>query len=190
MDASGGESVYRVSPARRAACLAAAVLFPLVALAVYLREGSLAPARLAAVMSPALLFLWYYLQKITLKIDGEGISLFWPFHSEKRVRWDEIVQVRRSDAAPGKFFFIDLIASPDRCVQFNPFFFDRPGDIIRELNKHLRFELLDDAAHDNSLAKELAADAEARPGALSNAQRLLIAALLAILAICVFLVLK
>ncbi len=149
---------------------------------IYLHEGSLVVPRLAAFMTPAALLLYLYLQKIALIIDDTKITLVWPMQGRKSLSWDEIVQVRRSDAPPGKFFFIDLIASPDRCIQFNPFFFNKPGDIIHELNKHLRFELLGDPANEKSLAWELAADAETHHVPLSKNQKNLIAALLVILA--------
>ena len=99
--------------------------------------------------------------------------------------------MRRSDAPPGRYFFIDLIASPDRFVLFNPFMFDRPGDIVRDLNRHLKFELLgSEALKEKQLSDELAAVADIKPNALSNAQRILIAVLILVLIVGIYYILK
>jgi len=98
-----------------------------------------------------------------------------------------VTQVRRSDAPPGKYFFIDLIASTDRSVLFNPYFFERPRDIIRELNEHLKFDLLKGEIEDQgAVAEEIAAAAGPPQHHLSNSQWIMISIILVILAVALF----
>jgi hypothetical protein len=166
-------------------------LFLAVSVALYFLKEDFGQLRMCAIFVPCLILVSLFYQRIILIIDDEGVSLHWPLQSRKRIKWDEIAQVRRSDAPPGKFFFIDLIASPDRSVMFNPFMFERPGDIVRDLNKHLKFQLLgDDALKEKQLSDELAAAADARPSALSGSQWLLIAAIILILIIGLLYIIK
>jgi len=186
-----GTVFFRVSLRKRLKYAATGLLFLLAAVGFYFRDGDAVLFRLSAVVVPGILLIYYYLHRIRLKMDDEGISLFWPLQGEKRLKWDEIAQVRRSDAAPGRYFFIDLIASPDRSVQFNPFMFECPSEIVNELNRHLRFELLGgDAAKEKLLSDELAAVADEKPDALSGSQWLLIAALICVLIVGIFFLLK
>ena len=186
MEQQPGTSLFRVSKLKRFSYAAVGLLYLLSALALKLAKGDDVPLRLCAVIVPFAAAMSFYLSRISLKIDEQGISLYWPLQREKRLRWDEIAQVRRSDAPPGRYFFIDLIASPDRCVQFNPFFFDRPREIISELNRHLRFDLLQgDPAKEKQLSDELAAVAAEEPPGLSAARWIIIAALFAGLVIAV-----
>lgn len=167
------------------------MLFLAAAATIYFLRGDLVLMRVCAVVAPFLAAITVYLQCILLRIDDEGISFFWPMQSVKRLKWDEIVQVRRSDAPPGRYFFIDLIASPDRSVLFNPFMFDRPGDIVRELNKHLRFELLGtEELKERHLSAELAAVADVKPNSISNAQWILIAVFILALIVGIYCIFK
>ncbi len=126
----------------------------------------------------------YYIHRIVLRIDDAEISLYWPLHGEKKLKWDEVSQVRRSDAPPGKYFFIDLVASPDRSILFNPFFFERPRDIIRELNKHLKFDLLKGEPEErDAIAEEIVVASGSPQQHLSNSQWIMIAVILIILAV-------
>lgn len=183
-------SVYRVSRLRTAGYPAAGLLGAAVAVFRWLLSGDTVLLRVCAVLVPFAFFMWFYLRGIVLKIDTRGISLHWPLQGMKRLEWDSIVQVRRSSAPPGRNFFIDLSAGPDSCIQFNPFFFDRPEEIIKELNAHLRFELLgEDSAREKVLFAELAVASPDRPG-ISRANWILIAFFLAVLALALFYILK
>jgi hypothetical protein len=182
VEKQAGTFIFRISTRKRLSYAGVGLLLLAVSIFLYVTDRNASQFGLCAVAVVGMFSIAYYMHKIVLKIDGEGISIFWPLQGKKKMKWDEIAQVRRSDAPPGRNFFIDLIASPDKSVQFNPFMFEHPGDIINELNRHLKFELLgSDAAKEKLLTDELAAVADVKPDSLSNAQWLLIAALIIIL---------
>ncbi len=175
--------VFRASLIRRVSFAATALVFLVIAVVLWLVNGDGLPLRLCILIVPGSLISAYYIHRIILRIDDAGISLYWPLHGEKRLKWDEVTQVRRSEAPPGKYFFIDLIASADRSVLFNPYFFERPRDIIRELNEHLKFDLLKGEIEDQgAVAEEIAAAADPPQHHLSNSQWIMIAIILIILA--------
>lgn len=105
-----------------------------------------------------------YMQSILLRVGESGVFLRWPLTGARRISWDEITRVRRSSAPPGRDFFIDLYASPDVSLQFNPFVFEKSGEIIEELNRHLKFDLIRDEPGDGKIEPgEIALAAETPP---------------------------
>jgi hypothetical protein len=183
MDNGGTVSVYRISVLRRAGYPAAGLLALIVGAVQWLALRDSLVLRLCAVVTPFSALMWYYLNLVVLRIDERGVSLRWPLQEEKRIEWDAVIRVRRSDAPPGRNFFIDLMAGPDRSIQFNPFVFDRPNEIIKELDAHLKFELLgDDSAEGPFPPGGIALAAPGDPGP-TRANWILVAALCALLAI-------
>jgi hypothetical protein len=82
-------------------------------------------------------YVWY----IRLKINAEGISLSWPMQGEMSMKWDAVVLVRRAEIVSPTHFFIELSSASGHTIRFNPYFFERPDDIIDSLNKSLDSDL-------------------------------------------------
>ena len=181
MGVSGESGEYRVRLWRRLGFVVVGVLFLVVGLVRWWIAGDDVLIRACVLLVPGSLFLAAYLHWILLKFDDRGISLRWPFQRERFLKWDEISQVRRSDAPPGRNFFIDLMASPDHCIQFNPFLFDRPYDIIRDLNRYLNFDLLEESPRKSDILSEEIAVTAPQPAGPARAHWLLIIVLGAIL---------
>jgi len=189
MEPRGETSEFRVSLWRRAGYPLAGLLFLAVALIRWLAAGDMLPIRVCALVVPGTLLMTLYLHRIILLIDVRGISLRWPLLRNKHLEWNSISQVRRSDAPPGRNFYIDLIVSPDLSLQFNPFLFEKPHDIINELNRRLKFDMLgEDAAPEEAPPGGIAVAADS-PG-ISRANWILIAVFVLLLVLSLVFFLK
>lgn len=140
-DRNSEESVYRVTLWRRLAYPGIAVACAGFSLYHYTSSsGGDFPEVLYLVAAGSVL-LFLYVNSIRLEISRERITLRWPLVEPRSIEWDEIVQIRRAAGPPGRNFFIDLIVSPERSLQFNPFMFENSWDIIEKLNKNLDSDL-------------------------------------------------
>ncbi len=186
MESSGQAKIFRVTASRRASYPAAGLLCVAIALWKYFAAGDALLIKACVVIVPFCFFMGIYLQLIVLKISEKEISLTWPGNPTKKLEWDSITQVRRSSSPPGRSFFVDLISTPDKSIQFNPFLFDNSRDIILSLDQRLKFELLDNKSEfsENSFA-ELAITQDREPEVHKNYWGILLA--LAGLLICILL---
>ncbi len=140
-DVDNGSSVFKVSLWRRLAYPGVAIACAGFAVYQHGMEASGEFPDLFYVVAAGAVLLFLYINSIHLVITPTELALRWPLVEAKVIKWDDIAQIRRSSASPGRSFYIDLIATPDHSVQFNPFMFDRPWEIIEKLNKHLDSDL-------------------------------------------------
>jgi len=146
-----GEKEFRLSIYRRLGYPAAGLAVLAAAAFRAKTTGDADALRAACVVAFFSAMAGVYLQSILLRVGESGVFLRWPLMGARRISWDEITRVRRSSAPPGRDFFIDLYASPDVSLQFNPFVFEKPDEIIEELNKHLKFDLIRDEPGDGKI---------------------------------------
>jgi len=158
--------VYRASPLRRVGYPCAVLLLAGVSVFKWHldREPVLLNCGILLVAAGILLFL--YINTIRLAVGPGAISLRWPLAGKKTIEWKEVVEVRRSDSGAPENFFVDIIASPDRSIQFNPYFFEKPAEIIDEMDRYLRSELID--LDREAVSEVLAIAAEAAPPVASH----------------------
>ncbi|MFC1474467.1 hypothetical protein ACFLQK_00345 [bacterium] len=135
------ERVFRTSLKRRAGYPSALVVLAVAALVKWALGGEVVFLKGCCYSATAAGLIFAYMSLIRLTVDAGGISLRWPMREEIAVEWDAVVQVRRAEAASPGHFFVDLIESPDKSLQFNPYFFDNPSEIIELLNRHLDSDL-------------------------------------------------
>jgi len=154
--------MFRVSARRRLGYPAALAA---VALAAFLKwrlgGGDEGMRMFFLFISPVALLVFAYLGSIRLRIDPVGVCLAWPLRGAASVRWDCVVQVRRSESGPAGRFFIDLIESPAVSLQFDPYLFENSTEIIELLNRYLDSDLFErDGAPVDGLGLGVAVAAE------------------------------
>lgn len=144
MEGSSGDRLFFVSPARRFGVPTVFLLVASVLCYMFFTSADIFLFRMAVLLPVLSACMFFYFNSIRLTVGNRGISLSWPMQRELFLSWDSIIRVRKGGVPHGNGFYIDLIASPSESIQFNPFMFDHPQEIVALLEKHLGASFKDD----------------------------------------------